>query len=348
MPPDEQNVTIEQPGNDTPSKLANGTPSTASRIKPAPLENAFPTPPRRNPSRASEGPVEGRQSPVPGRLFGISKSSPAVKEYKSQEILRSSVSGAHNSGLSSSNEVEKSWRSGQVSKKNSQFFDQAFAIREPYYSAKERVTRDSLIVVEFQYNCCLDTEQSFLNDFLMTLSEIYHKPTNNIMVVARPNVHIMMAASTEPAYLVAITAMPSEIAATKNLRTVMIVQDFLAEALQIPVNRGIIKFHPVQEDELGSNKTTVKDEIEVLQAEDKRSQSVLSRQSNRTKRGSTMPSMAENFGDMEQSRSQTPILPATNPFECEDEKETEKPQRTFSSAGRIMRGKKSLMSFWKK
>lgn len=287
-----------------------------------------------------------------------------MKEYKSQEILRSSVSRAHNSGLSSSNELEKSWRSGQVSKKNSQFFDQAFAIREPYYSAKERVTRDSLIVVEFQYNCCvrlgqswlvtanfseqLDTEQSFLNDFLMTLSEIYHKPTNNIMIVARPNVHIMMAASTEPAYLVTITALPSEIASIKNLRTVMIVQDFLAEALRIPANRGIIKFHPVQEDELGSNKTTVKDEIEVLQAEDKRSQSVLSRQSNRTKRGSTMPSMAENFGDMEQSRSQTPILPATNPFECEDEKETEKPQRTFSSAGRIMRGKKSLMSFWKK
>lgn len=43
--------------------------------------------------------------------------------------------------------------SKEVSKKNSQVFEQAFAIREPYHSAKARVYRDSMIVFELKLNC---------------------------------------------------------------------------------------------------------------------------------------------------------------------------------------------------
>lgn len=346
----------------------NATPSTASRIKPVPVESAFPTPPpKRNPSRASDHQQDGRQSPIPGRLFGISKSSPAVKEYKSQEILRSSVSKGNNTGLTSTTELEKSQRSAQVSKKNSQYFDQVFAVRESYYSAKERVARDALVVAELQMNCCvrplgqswmtpanvsgqLDNESSFLNDFLMTLSEIYHKPPNQIMIVATTNVHIMMGASTEPAYLLAITGLVTEIQSTKNMRTATIVQDFLAEALQIPAHRGIVKFRAVQEHEIGTNRMTMEDEIQKLEAEEKRGLSLRSRQSNRTKRGSTMPSMSEQLDEHDKKRAFTPNTTSVNPFETEEEiKEAElRPTRAISSAGRMMRGKKSFMNFWKK
>lgn len=135
----------------------NGTPSTASRIRPAPVENAFPTPtpPRRQASRRSESQRSGRQSPAPSRLFQLGKSSPAPKEHKSVEALRSNVSRGGSNGLSSAGELEKSWQRKELSKRTSQFFDQAFAVREPYNSARDRVTRDSLTVVELRTNCCV-------------------------------------------------------------------------------------------------------------------------------------------------------------------------------------------------
>lgn len=144
-------MSLEQQDN-TPNEGAI-TPSTASRVKPAPVENAFPTPPRREISRASESQQSGRQSPATSRLFGRDKSSPGPKEHKSVEALRAIMSrGGYSSGRSSVAEFDKPTRK-EISQRKSQLFDQAFAVRESYYSAKERVTRDSVIVVELKLNC---------------------------------------------------------------------------------------------------------------------------------------------------------------------------------------------------
>lgn len=118
------------------------TPSTASRVKPAPVENAFPTPPRREGARASD-------SPTASRLFGGGKPSPGPKEHKSLEALRAFSRGGYNSGRSSATDLERP----KIHQRKSQLFDQAFAVRDSYYSAKERVGRDALIIVELKTNC---------------------------------------------------------------------------------------------------------------------------------------------------------------------------------------------------
>lgn len=155
MVSDQPDTSYEQNGN--------GTPSTASRIRPAPVENAFPTPtpPRRQESRRSESQRSGRQSPAPGRLFLFGKSSPAPKEHKSVEALRSNVSRGGSNGLSSASELEKSWQRKELSKRTSLFFDQAFAVREPYNSARERVARDAMMVADLRTNCCVCIPESF-------------------------------------------------------------------------------------------------------------------------------------------------------------------------------------------
>jgi len=149
MPSHHQDGSAEENGN--------GTPSTASRIRSAPIENAFPTPtpPRRQESRRSESQKSDRRSTAPNRLFHLGRSSPAPKEHKSVEVLRSNVSRGGSNGLSSASELEKSWQNKDLSKRNSQFFDQAFAVRPPYNSAKDRVARDSMIVVELRTSCCV-------------------------------------------------------------------------------------------------------------------------------------------------------------------------------------------------
>lgn len=153
-------MSFDQP-DDNPEQPENGTPSTASRVKPTAVENAFPTPPRRDPSRASEPQRSGRQSPAAARLFGLGKMSPVLKEHKSAEVLRTQAIRGHMLGPSTANELEKVRERKEIAKKNSQYFDQSFAVRESYYSAKERVTRDSVMIVEIQLNCCVSSLQDF-------------------------------------------------------------------------------------------------------------------------------------------------------------------------------------------
>lgn len=360
VPPASSRMARDQPAR-SHEEIGAGTPSTASRVRPAPVENAFPTPtpPRRDNSRRSESQRSGRQSPALNRLVQFGKSSPAPKEYKSIEALRSNVSRGGSNGLSSASELEKSWQKNDLSKRTSQFFDQAFAVREPHNTARDRVARDSMIVVELRTNCCvghgqrlvmnanarrqLEKEQTFLNEFLMTVSEIYHKPPNNIMINVMTDAHIMIGGSTESAYLLTMTALTSEIAAVKNMRATVMIQEFLADSLRVPASRGVIKFSPVKEEDLGTNGSTVRGDIDQLEAEEKRIGSLRSRQSNRASKKSTLPSMSEGSGDLEQSRSDSPILLPTN-IEVDDEKA----HRSGSSTGKMMRGKKSIMSFWKK
>lgn len=178
----------------------------------------------------------------------------------------------------------------------------------------------------------------------MYISEIYHKPQQNIMITAITDAHIMIGGSTEPAYLITITALAGEIAAVKNMRATAMVQDFLSDSLKILPIRGILRFHAIKEEDLGTDSTTMRAAIEKIEAEEKRLGSLRSRQSNRASKKSALPSMSENYGHIEPSRSDTPILLPTDPGEDFEEK----PQRNASSAGRMMRSRKSIMQFWKK
>lgn len=140
----------------------NGTPSTASRVKGVAVESVFTTPtPRRDISKDS---TSGRRSPAPPIPFiFVPKSSPAPRQHKSVEVLGTNAR-INSSVMSAASDLEKQFLQKEISKKNSQHFDQAFAVRESYHSAKSRIYGDSMIVLELQLNRCVS---------LMTLSEIW-------------------------------------------------------------------------------------------------------------------------------------------------------------------------------
>lgn len=142
----------EQTGSQEPNK--NGTPSTASRVKGAPVESVFTTPtPIRDLTKDS---IPGRRSPSapPIPFIFVPKSSPAPRQHKSVEVLGTNARN-RSSVMSAASDLEKQYMQKEVSKKNSQHFDQAFAVREPYHSAKSRIYKDSMIVLELQLNCCV-------------------------------------------------------------------------------------------------------------------------------------------------------------------------------------------------
>lgn len=178
----------------------------------------------------------------------------------------------------------------------------------------------------------MEEEQSFLNDFLQNVSEIYHRPINNIMITLDTNVQIMTGGSTEPAYLLSITALPSEIAAAKNMRSAALIQNFLTQSLSIPQDRGVVRFQPIKEQDLATNGKTVTQEIEEAEketGEERRGLGLRGRQANRPSKRSQLPTTSEAAGEMEGSHSETPILAG-------------------EEGGAKVRARKSIMSFFKR
>jgi hypothetical protein len=75
----------------------------------------------------------------------------------------------------------------------------------------------------------------------------------------------MMAGSFEPAYLLTITAIPSELQPVTNKRNAYLIQHFIADSLHVPSSRGVIRFQELPEQKLGTNGSTVAGEIERLE-----------------------------------------------------------------------------------
>lgn len=75
---------------------------------------------------------------------------------------------------------------------------------------------------------------------------------------------LLFGGSFEPAYLLSVTALPSEIAPSKNKRTTALLQEFLRESTGIAANRGVIRFTPIDESNLGTNGLTALAQMEGL------------------------------------------------------------------------------------
>lgn len=72
---------------------------------------------------------------------------------------------------------------------------------------------------------------------------------------------MFFAGSFEPAYIIAIHALPSLVQTVTNKRNLVLVQRHLEEKLRIPVSRGLVRFVGVPEECLGSGGKTVAGEL---------------------------------------------------------------------------------------
>jgi hypothetical protein len=128
-------------------------PSSASRVRAAQVENAFPTPPRGQTPDTSFR-INGRMSPAPFKLLNTRRAQSTPPDHIDKSVLRN-PSRDNPSTLPTASDLEQSWSRSQLSKKRSQYYSDAFAYREPYNSAKERVIRDSMILADVKLNCCV-------------------------------------------------------------------------------------------------------------------------------------------------------------------------------------------------
>ena len=122
----------------------------------SPSSEIFPTP-------ISRG--KGKMSPAPAKRFENKRSVSTPPEITDEN---------HNPGSSKSTLGElppwtslgHSWNRQQWSKKKSQYYGEAFAVREPNNTARDRITSDSLITAEIRLNCGVSLVSQISSTFL--------------------------------------------------------------------------------------------------------------------------------------------------------------------------------------
>lgn len=109
-------------------------------------------------------------------------------------------------------------------------------------------------------------------DLSYHLSTRYGRPESSVMVHVDHSACLLFAGSFEPAYILTISAIPSQVQPTMNKRNAALIQSFMAGILSVPPERGVLRFTPSPEENLATNGNTVHGEIERIerqQAKDK-------------------------------------------------------------------------------
>lgn len=325
----------------------------------------FPTPPEDGfgtPLLTPSHRVKGRMSPAPNKLLEMVRASSTPPDIGFPQRRKTTPRDSSN-GLISVTNLEQSWKKQELSKKKSQYYDEAFAYREPNNSAKDRVSRDSVVTAAVKLNChvwdilplskhsslidCqLEKQQEFLLDLSFQLSEIYQRPESSIMVMVLPEIPMLLGGCNESCYHLTITALPSEVAPTKNKRCTHLLQSFMRDTLNIDCRRGIVRFEAVPEENLATNGMTALQEIEEMERTPEDQDGVLrtiSRQTTRMGKKSIMPIFTE--------RGKTPAPSDSTPsrvqFNSEETGGSKRSEVSGPERKRVKR-RKSIMAFFKK
>lgn len=108
-------------------------------------------------------------------------------------------------------------------------------------------------------------EFTLVTDMSYNLSQRYSRPESSIMINVDHSACLLLAGSFEPAYILTITALPSQLQPVTNKRNSALIQSFMADILNVPPERGILRFHAIAEENLAVNGTTVFGEIERIE-----------------------------------------------------------------------------------
>ncbi|KAL9016028.1 MAG: hypothetical protein Q9185_006594 [Variospora sp. 1 TL-2023] len=163
--------------------------------------------------------------------------------------------------------VSKDQASTDISRRKSQYYSEVFAYREPNLNPRDRVNRFSVITAEVKTNVIVKDEYTFLQDLSQHLSQRYQRPMSSIFITLNHSECLLFAGTFDSAYIITITALPSQIQPVTNKRNAVMIQTFMSELLGVTPDRGIIRFNGICEEYLATNGTTLQGEIDNLAKE---------------------------------------------------------------------------------
>ncbi|KAJ5882992.1 Tautomerase [Penicillium subrubescens] len=160
-----------------------------------------------------------------------------------------------------------------TTKRKTMYYEDAFAVRGSHNSPKERVARDSVVVVELTTNLKVvkQTEEATYeevkkaSDLASCLRQFYQRPEWAVQVVVQHDADILFD-GPGPSYLLKIHALPSAFAPVTNMRNTGLIQKTIHELYGIDPKDGVVLFLPVPEENLATNGSTAQGAIARLES----------------------------------------------------------------------------------
>ena len=144
------------------------------------------------------------------------------------------------------------------------------------------------------------------------------------MIVVNHSACLLLGGTFDPTYILTITALPVQVQQTTNKRNAALIQNFMFESLGVPLERGIIKFVPIQEDCVATNGNTILGEIESLQRQLGEENTGLRRGLTKSSKRSAVSKAKSSFqltrpvsskADNDARAAVTPPLPSSGPLD---------------------------------
>ncbi|KAK3379445.1 Tautomerase/MIF superfamily [Lasiosphaeria ovina] len=154
---------------------------------------------------------------------------------------------------------------GLVKKRsNFSFFEDAFSSNGGRNPARERVRGDAIVMVEVKTNIIITDEFTFITELSYHISTRYQRPVSSIVVTLQHSTCMLFGGSFDPAYVISVFALPSQLLPTTNKRNAALIQKHMEEATGVKPERGFLRFVPTKEEDVACNGKTLAGEIEEL------------------------------------------------------------------------------------
>lgn len=218
--------------------------------------------------------------PQPGSYTKSSTKALPRRSFSTESILRSRSGTAEGQALTKI-QTATSFDQGDITRRKDQLQTDMLRPRtSDAAGAREQVHRESVIMAEVKTNvivslpvatCCsvaddeIRDEFLFLNDLSQHLAQRFQRPTSAVFVTLDHSACLLFAGSFDSAYILTITALPTQLQPTTNKRNAALTQSFLATALGVLPDRGIIRFNAISEESLAISGTTIHGQIERMQ-----------------------------------------------------------------------------------
>ncbi|KAF1986369.1 Tautomerase/MIF [Aulographum hederae CBS 113979] len=201
-----------------------------------------------------------------------------------------------------------------------EYYDEMHGFKDLSGTAREKVIRASPVVAELRTNVIIKDEYTLTTDLSYHLSTRYQKSESAILVSIAHSACMLLAGSFEPAYMLTITAHPSWVGPSINKRNAALIQSFMSDVLSVGPDRGIIRFLPIEEENMATNGRTVLGEIERLEKMHRDSSGLVKRSSKTSMTTTTRKSIAQTIRskrsnqELARKDSTTSQATATSPY----------------------------------
>ena len=95
----------------------------------------------------------------------------------------------------------------------------------------------------------------------------YQRPVSSIVVCLQHGTCMLYGGTFEPAYIMTISTLPSQLRPTTNKRNAALIQKHMEEAIGVLPSRSLLRFVAIAEENMASNSKTVAGAIDELERE---------------------------------------------------------------------------------